>query len=186
MSKGIQATVWNGRLSFHKLPSTKHDILVLADGAHNPASAATLSAYIASTLARVSAASRNITLTYVLALSHSPPKTPLQTLSQLLPTTTPNIKLNIALLRFTPPEGMPWVKSVPPSDLASVAASLCPGANIWEAPDDQPPEGQLKKALEWAGDHQTSEDDTVLEGMVVVAGSLYLVANFYRLLQDAA
>ncbi|RDB29740.1 hypothetical protein Hypma_013815 [Hypsizygus marmoreus] len=45
-----------------------------------------------------------ITITYVLSLSHSPPKTPLQTLSPILPPTLPQsvnqtVKVNVACLR---------------------------------------------------------------------------------------
>ncbi|THH27760.1 hypothetical protein EUX98_g6429 [Antrodiella citrinella] len=200
---GIQSTVWNGRLSFHKLPTgqEKQDLLVLADGAHNPASSTTLSAYITDVFARVlsdpwstsSAEKRSITLTYILSLSHSPPKTPLQTLTPLLPPTLPahasskiDVKVNVAFLRFTPPEGMPWVKSVPPSKLRSVVASLCPEAQVWSAADDAPLDGQLKEALEWTKERHLSGDGTVGEGMVVLAGSLYLVADFYRLLRESA
>jgi len=192
---GIQFTVWNGRLSFHKLPTTltNQDVLVLADGAHNPASAATLSAYLNDVLSRIlshstSGAKRSITLTYVLALSHSPPKTPLQTLTPILPPTPTyasekvDVKVNVALLRFTPPDGMPWVKSVPPSDLQSIVTSLCPNAQVWCAADDAPPEGQLEQALKWTSEQHVGKDEKVGEGMIVLAGSLYLVADFYRLL----
>lgn len=204
--KGIQSTVWNGRLSFHKLPASfdstdtshaKQDLLVLADGAHNPASSATLSAYIEKVISQVLSSSsvtepRTITLTYILSLSHSPPKTPLQTLFPLLPTSLPSlppnidVKINVALLRFTPPEGMPWVKSVPPSELQTVVASLCPEAQIWAALDDASPEGQLQEALKWASGRHMREAGRAVEGMVVLAGSLYLVADFYRLLGESS
>ncbi|KAH8104847.1 Mur ligase [Cristinia sonorae] len=190
-SKGIRSTVWNGRLSFHKLstPQSNKDLLVLADGAHNPASSATLGAYITDLLSRISNAEsaepRTITLTYILSLSHSPPKTPLQTLSPLLPPTfsSSNIRLisNVALLRFTPPEGMPWVKSVSPSDLKSTITSLAPEAEVWVASDEASPEGQLKEVFGWVGEKHARAE----EGLVVVAGSLYLVADFYRLLGES-
>ena len=199
--RGIQSTTWSGRLSFHKVPapvaltSTKQDILVLVDGAHNPASSATLSAYVTGVLSRVLNDSPRthpgiMSISFILALSHSPPKTPLQTLTPLLPPTlpitTPNgvrLRLNIALVRFTPPEGMPWVKSVPPSDLRSVVSSLCPDAQIWSANDDDAPEGQVDEAVKWATAQQIGSDGTVSEGMIVLAGSLYLVADFYRFLE---
>ncbi|EIM86093.1 Mur ligase, partial [Stereum hirsutum FP-91666 SS1] len=91
LAAGIKAAGWPGRLSFHSLPVSAR-ITVLADGAHNPASSSTLASYISHLLSSSSATHtssnpprpRTIHLIYILALSHSPPKTPLQTLSQLL------------------------------------------------------------------------------------------------------
>lgn len=216
VSRGIRNATWPGRLSFHRfsitIPSaTSHsdsreqDVIILADGAHNSASATTLSRYISDFVGdilsagpRTSATSapshspRHIALTYVLSLSHSPPKTPFETLSPLLP--PPNVtsnsdvalKIGVALTRFTPPEGMPWVKSIPPAELKDVVASLAPNAQIYCPLDgestDRP--NQLEQALKWAGEQQISGDGQIGEGLIVVAGSLYLVADFYRLLMQ--
>ncbi|KAF9461739.1 Mur ligase [Collybia nuda] len=174
VSEGIKSVRWPGRLSFHELPAS----VVLADGAHNPASSTTLGAYITHLLS-LSEKDKTINITYVLSLSHSPPKTPLQTLAPILPPklpTNPNItlKVNVAVLRFTPPEGMPWVKSVPPSVLGDVVAELAPEAGLWVAEEDS--NDQLENALTWAADVGQG-------GLVVLAGSLYLVADFYRLIE---
>ncbi|PSR71965.1 hypothetical protein PHLCEN_2v12175 [Hermanssonia centrifuga] len=198
---GIRRTRWPGRLSLHtislpvQLPgnndiSTKtHDALILVDGAHNPASSATLSSFINGLVAPIlsttaTSTRRAITLTYLLGLSHSPPKTPLQTLAPLLsihPQSGVGIKIRIGLLRFTPPEGMPWVKSEKPSDLKQVVSSIFPDAELWASDDDDPPEGQLLNALNWAGEKDNGEQGRPQEGLIIVAGSLYLVADFYRL-----
>jgi folylpolyglutamate synthase/dihydrofolate synthase len=176
VSEGIRSVRWPGRLSFHHLPTS----VVLADGAHNPASSATLGAYITHLLS-LAGKNKTITITYVLSLSHSPPKTPLQTLSPILPPTLPaksdiKLKVNVAVLRFTPPEGMPWVKSVPPSVLREVVTELVPDAGLWVS--DEESTDQLEDALKWAEDKG---------GLIVLAGSLYLVADFYRLIgKDAA
>ncbi|EDR03251.1 uncharacterized protein LACBIDRAFT_152448, partial [Laccaria bicolor S238N-H82] len=126
VAEGIRKTRWPGRLSFHIVPASDNkSLVVLADGAHNPASSATLGAYVTELLSSLDTSSSRtqVTITYILALSHSPPKTPLQTLSPLLP---PKLNSNIdaavevAVLRFSPPEGMPWVKPVPLQELAGV------------------------------------------------------------------
>jgi len=52
---------------------------ILVDGAHNPASAHTLGAYISDLQSPTIAP-----ITYILALSHSPPKTPYDTLTPIL------------------------------------------------------------------------------------------------------
>ncbi|THH19096.1 hypothetical protein EW146_g2014 [Bondarzewia mesenterica] len=201
LSSGIEKTVWPGRLSFHDVPlhilsrvgsqkSGSQDLsnqgmTVLADGAHNPSSSSTLAAYISHLLGGL-IGTRTIHLTYILALSHSPPKMPIQTLSPLfslpLPPNT-QVRFSVAVLGFTPVEGMPWVQPVPPFDLARVVHDLAPGADIWQPKNDQESiESQLRQALKWAGEKQSGGGDPSL---VVLAGSLYLVADFYRLLQDA-
>ncbi|KIL61925.1 hypothetical protein M378DRAFT_814098 [Amanita muscaria Koide BX008] len=204
---GIRATRWPGRLSFHTIDiaTAGHKrAVVLLDGAHNSASSQTLSDYlvhIVSTLSRgprhptekstraLPPSPRRLRLTYILALSHSPPKTPLETLSPLLPFRSPSadhsiqVTTRLALLRFTPPDGMPWVKSVSPSELRQVASLLAPDTETWvasEAENENSGEqgcADLSAALKWAVDGRHGEDDN----LVVLAGSLYLVADFYRL-----
>jgi dihydrofolate synthase len=94
------------------------------------------------------------------------------------------IRVQVALLRFTPPEGMPWVRSESPTAVKDTVVSLIPEADIWVSADENsaPPE-DLKKALNWAAKGQTSVHSGAEEGLIIVAGSLYLVADFYRLLQ---
>ncbi|KAF8896800.1 Mur ligase [Gymnopilus junonius] len=179
IAQGIAATRWPGRLSFHTLSVPLQDghqkkLVVLADGAHNPASAETLGAYITHLLSLSQSSTSSpltttVPITYILALSHSPPKTPLQTLSPILPPTLPHPPPPLPLL--LPLHGMPWIKSVPPTELKAVVQSLVPhlgeGGDVWVASEDI----------------SSLEDALKREGMVVLAGSLYLVADFYRLLE---
>ncbi|KAG6909660.1 hypothetical protein DXG01_016240 [Tephrocybe rancida] len=184
VSQGIKTVHWPGRLSFHRVPveparGISRPLVVLADGAHNPASTTTLGAYITRLLSFPDIGS-SLNLTYILSLSYSPPKTPLQTLIPILPPTLPphsslKINLKVACLRFTSPEGMPWVKPVPPVELRGVVATLAPDADVWVADEGSP--NQLPQALEWAAKGDGN-------GLVVVAGSLYLVADFYRFLNQ--
>ncbi|KAJ7758159.1 Mur ligase [Mycena maculata] len=175
IAQGIRSVKWPGRLSFHTLNSPP--LTVLVDGAHNPASAKTLAAYLSHLVTLRHDNQRPLSLTYILALSHSPPKTPRETLAPLLPFDAPKdvqVDVSVALLRFTPPDGMPWVTSVPPTDLQAVVKSLAPGAETWVDATDAP--GGLQRALDWAAERRGDGD-----GLVVLAGSLYLVADFYRL-----
>ena len=186
----------------------KYPLIVLVDGAHNSASAKTLGGYIASlldlTLESASSPSPlttiNINITYILALSHSPPKTPLQTLSPIFlpkvssqsPCTILNVKTSVALLRFRPPEGMPWVKPVPPKEMEEVVRSLVPDAELRAFEDSMSPSSsncELKDALRWAAqqgsvDPLSPEGHGISSSLIVLAGSLYLVADFYRLLES--
>ena len=201
VARGIKATRWPGRLSFHAitLPETEtyrpnQPLAVLADGAHNPASSATLATFIKSLLNRLTPGMgiqpNTICITYILALSHSPPKTPHDTLSPLFSpsilthpfSSDVRVKINVALVRFTPPEGMPWVKSVPPSELRQTVLEAAPGVDTW-APDDDGDtsiENHLSDALTWAAIKHEQDVGDNGEGFVVLAGSLYLVADLYR------
>lgn len=212
VSQGVQSTRWPGRLSFHTVhlpihaPASSapaHEYLVLADGAHNSASAKTLASFVDDMLYAITkspedtspscpAEARTITLTYLLALSHSPPKTPQQTLTPLLSLNRNllephvNVVTRVGLLRFTPPQGMPWVKSEPPAEVREVVRSLLPDAEIW-APDETNElsgEEQLCNALNWVAERQLQDArKKESEGVIIIAGSLYLVADFYRMLQ---
>ncbi|KAJ7781740.1 Mur ligase [Mycena maculata] len=166
IAQGIRSVKWPGRLSFHTLNPPPFTVLV--DGAHNPASAKTLAVYLSHLVTlRHDNSQRPLSLTYILALSHSPPKTPRETLAPLLPFDAPKdvqVDVSVALLRFTPPDGMPWVTSVLPTDLQAVVKSLAPGAETWTDVTDAP--GGLQRALDWAAERRGDDD-----GLVVLAGS---------------
>lgn len=83
---------------------------------------------------------------------------------------------------------MPWVRAEAPSDLKPIVASLLPQAEIWTASDEtRAPIGEnLPAVIDWAAQGQRNEAGAVSEGLIVVAGSLYLVADFYRLLSSQA
>ncbi|GJE88372.1 folylpolyglutamate synthase-like protein [Phanerochaete sordida] len=199
-----------------------HEFVVLADGAHNAAASARLASFIGDALTAVTrplqppsptlaargpmepAATpqprdtprRTLSLTYVLALSHSPPKTPLETLTPLLALDTPalgahvRVITRVALPRFTPPHDMPWVASERPSALRDVVRALLPGAEVWTPEHEDRDVGgpQLRAALNWAAENHLRDaeaDGGEGEGFIVIAGSLYLVADFYRVLSTA-
>ncbi|KAF7299595.1 Mur ligase [Mycena chlorophos] len=171
IADGIRNTRWAGRLSFHAYPP----LLVLADGAHNPASAVTLGAYLSELLAPLP---KPISLTYILSLSAAPQKSPIDTLAPLFALASQEgIDIGAALVGFSPPEGMPWVRAVPQSELVETVKALHPAVDSWSAPPDTADE--LKSALDWATRRHEGK-----AGLAVVAGSLYLVADFYRLLEQ--
>ncbi|KAI6129978.1 Mur ligase [Pisolithus croceorrhizus] len=189
---GIECASWPGRLSFHTMPrpvtpgSTRNPLVLLVDGAHNPASSEALASYISLITPYIHSPSRILHITYILALSHSPPKTPEQTLFPLLPprSRTGNpVTVSIAVLRFHPPDGMPWVKAISPSKLRAAVLSLVTNANVWAAQDDELVDDQLQRALEWTELQAAQTQDEGGEHLAVLAGSLYLVADFYRLMK---
>jgi folylpolyglutamate synthase len=155
-------------------------LVVLVDGAHNPASASVLASYISHLVKStpIGDDSEELNLTFILALSHSPPKTPSQTLSPLLSFERPrDVKINVsaAALEFTPVEGMPWVHPVPSSEIREVIEDIDRDINVWA-----PGKGErvnVANALLWAHEEQRRRGG---KGLVCVAGSLYIVGDFYR------
>ena len=187
VAAGVRSTSWVGRLSFHEVPLMKlglpdakdGSLVVLVDGAHNPASASVLASYLSHLLKSTPAgSSEELNLTLLLALSDSPPKTPSQTLTPLLSFERPTgVKINVraAALEFTPVDGMPWVHPVPSSEIRDVIREIDGGISLWI-----PREGEresVANALLWAHEEHKKKGG---KGLVCIAGSLYLVADFYR------
>ncbi|TFK66612.1 Mur ligase [Pluteus cervinus] len=219
ITKGIESVRWPGRLSFHSVPTPdapdSQELVVLADGAHNAASAATLSAYITHLLSHLhppeTTRPRRLNLIYILGLSHSPPKTPLETLSPLFPPTLPNnghqldVQISVAILPFIPPTDMPWIKIEPSVNIRTtinqlftpdqvekfglqVRDFLQPNSTAAAQTEthitntELPLNGALVEALKWASSASHRDQDEGGMCLVIVAGSLYLVADFYRYL----
>ncbi|KIY71727.1 Mur ligase [Cylindrobasidium torrendii FP15055 ss-10] len=167
---GIENTTWRGRLSFQAVTTPRGELPVLVDGAHNQASAETLAAYLTNLLHNYPS-DQEIELTFILSLSHSPPKRPLDTLAPLFPLGAPrNIRTKAILLEFSPPEGMPWIKCEDIDVVKNTILELAPGTDITLLQSSG--EEGLVEALALA---RTEKDS-----LAVVAGSLYLVSDFYR------
>lgn len=156
---GLRQAYWPGRLSWHTLPSPGQgrDLVVLVDGAHNAASAKALAAYIGS----LETPTRPI---FILSLSHSSSKLPITTLEPLLQPAD-----CIITTSFSPVQDMPWVRPVDPQEITAAAKSLVsPDGQVYAATD-------LYSALAHAKELVDNK-----RNFIVVAGSLYLVADFYR------
>ncbi|KAI9465453.1 Mur ligase [Lactarius psammicola] len=189
IAAGVRSTSWIGRLSLHDVPLSRlrparvgtdgleETLAVLVDGAHNPSSASALASYMSRLFE--SANSEDLKLVFILALSHSPPKTPLQTLSPLLSFKRPSnmrISVSAAALEFTPVEGMPWVQPVPSEEIREVIREIDGDINLWIPKDGE--RSSIANALMWAHEEEKVNRGN---GLVCLAGSLYLVADFYRL-----
>lgn len=129
---------------------------LLLDGAHNPASIRELASFLSSLPpART---------TFILALSA--PRDPTTLLQPLL--AIPNIdEVQVIGTEFTPPDGMPWVAPVKSSDIAQAACDAGVRAQSTSS---------FKEAL------QLVKSNTGVR--VVVCGSLYLIADVYRHMEE--
>lgn len=151
IASGLSKTAWPGRLEWVECNVQGRHMQILADGAHNAASVEALARYL-----------EDIQLphprSFVLSLSFTQGKSTLGTLKPLLRKGD-----RVAVVGFGAVEGMPWVIPVESGDIKSTAEVL--GANVSTCLD-------LVDALSWAGDGS---------GPIVVCGSLYLIADLYRL-----
>jgi folylpolyglutamate synthase/dihydrofolate synthase len=165
MQRGVELTRWEGRCSWiqYKVPNTDRSVPILVDGAHNADSAKTLRSYIDELDIPV-----GIKVHCVISLSSSPGKTPESVLRPLLGKGD-----KVTLIDFTTPvEGMPWVKPGSKGEVRDVVSTLISGE---AALVEQPGVEGLKGILSAVGGDE----------LVVVCGSLYLVADVYRLASSA-
>jgi folylpolyglutamate synthase len=165
LAAGIANTRWEGRCSWLAWRDGNTTVPILADGAHNADSAATLRAYIDGL------ALPDRPRTFVLSLSANPGKTPHSVLAPLL---RPGDR--VALVDFTTPvEGMPWIRPANKADVRAAAEAL-QASEITDIPGAGPQ--AVANALRWA----QSDWNARGPGLTVVCGSLYLVADAYRLI----
>ena len=158
----IQNINWPGRLQTVDVRSvTGRSEIVLLDGAHNVQSAEVLGLYVDKRLRK----STN-KVTWVLAASQG------KELEGILkPLLHPGDC--VAAVKFGPVDGMPWVEPMAPQDILTAASAS--GVDVTQLYNA---EGSVSGALRWAA--------TVANGgPIVIAGSLYLVSDVLRLLQDA-
>lgn len=166
---GLQKTQWRGRCSWIKLSGSKvgttSEIPLLVDGAHNESAATSLMNYIDSIRT-------DEPIVFVIGLSHSPPKTPLSVLRPMLSRIRKTDKV-LPVQFSTPVAGMPWISNVSGHDIR--AAAIACGLSKGQVLDiDLPRTLSLHDGVELAVRGQKW-------GFVVVTGSLYLVADAYRL-----
>lgn len=177
LRSGILETKWAGRLE--RITLYNPSVSVTVDGAHNRASATALQDYLLHTTRTyrtglLQSHCEREPRVFIIGLSQAPMKEPADTLSPLL---HPGDK--VAIVPFNDVEDMPWVKNVPSQDLATVAKSLTKNGEV-EVFDETSPDrrfdlSRLTRALRWAAERVKSNED------IILAGSLYLVADFYRL-----
>ncbi|CDW97305.1 hypothetical protein [Sporisorium scitamineum] len=173
--EAINAVQWAGRCSWHKVDGKD----VLVDGAHNESSALALREYVDGCLAaralsvpdgkgksKSKVGTQQFEVTYIFAFSEG--KDYEAMVHALLDRPGALVeRQNVALTTFSPPEGMPWVRSVELADSLATLKRVTQTVDVGELRTFDCVDG----AMEWA---------KLTKGPVVVAGSLYLVADTYR------
>ncbi|CAG7851377.1 Dihydrofolate synthetase Short=DHFS [Serendipita indica DSM 11827] len=165
ITQGVKLVRWAGRLEFLEFASSSGKrLLLLVDGAHNSASMQSLRRYIDDN--HLNAHSP----VFIVALSESPPKTPTETLGPLL-----RAGDRVYVTRFSPVEDMPWVRPTSPDEVAESAKTLVgPTGMVWTS-EGESSIGNLEALTE------ILERVATESSFAIVVGSLYLVADIYRL-----
>ncbi|PVF94722.1 FolC bifunctional protein [Serendipita vermifera] len=169
IERGVSKTRWPGRLNFFQYQRSPNQTLtILADGAHNPSSAIALRTFIDS----LRIEPRDVS--FIVALSHSPPKVPSDTLKEMIRPGNAVIPVD-----FSPVEDMPWVVPVNIREMETACQQLVgPTGTILGSHEEKTGNKnsikRLRDALDRAADHSK---------VAVVAGSLYLIADLFRLIE---
>lgn len=158
-----------GRLSWLNISdsstsSSRNAKPVLIDGAHNPQSAETLSAYVEKHIRRDEGS-----VTWIIAVSMQDGKDAEGMLRTLV--RPGDVVLCVA---FSRRPTMPWVEPVDPSLLRQTALKL--GVTSLDFAETDKREGSLARGMAEAASR---------DGPAVLAGSLYLVGDAYRLYGDS-
>ncbi|QKX56382.1 uncharacterized protein TRUGW13939_03483 [Talaromyces rugulosus] len=150
---------WPGRLQFLSLePLVSRTNPILLDGAHNGQSSGVLGQFVDRKLRQ-----NDQCVTWVISISHG------KLWPEILePLIRPGD--SVAVVAFGPVEGMPWVKATDTDSLASEIRTM-PGVSSVESFGSDIP-----GAITWAS-------GSANEGPLVIAGSLYLVSDIFRLLR---
>ncbi|KAI6084627.1 FolC bifunctional protein [Hypoxylon rubiginosum] len=161
LASAARNMVWPGRLqwlSIEKITRRKENVLL--DGAHNPQSAEVLAAFVEKHLR-----SLNRPITWILAATQG------KDVSEMFKLLLRDGD-SIAAVEFGPVDQMPWVKPTNSTALLE-AAKKCSFtfSTQFDASTD------VRSALKWA-------TQMANEGPLVIAGSLYLVSDIFKLLRS--
>ena len=184
---GFALVKWPGRLSLLQMPAAKFSsppatigscsddndksaVSILADGAHNHAAAIALRAHVEH-LRSVSGPCRPVC--WVLGFTREGISRP------NLSNTLVDEQDQVWFVPFTPPYGMPWIKPADPDSCLAILQSTKRSSSQDEnpGPNRMIAFPSLEDALSFRS--QQKQHDTTL---TVVCGSLYLVADLYRIL----
>ncbi|KAG0255428.1 hypothetical protein BG011_005119 [Mortierella polycephala] len=181
--KGIKDTVWPGRLQWLEAKDAPSEIQgrMLIDGAHNPAAAMALRSF-------VDGATAASTSTAMAPLTSSPRKThwimgftkgkDIEEMFDILFVGPHSSQDTFSAVEFSPPEGMPWVSPILSREVCERLTRQ--QERVYGREEDRLSSVydfglDLGAALESVGKQRQDGD------VVVLCGSLYLVADLFRM-----
>jgi len=184
--QGIRGTVWPGRLQWiHCATGPKYlhgDLLV--DGAHNPAAAIALRKYLDQYLTASGSSEDGTpvskrTIFWIMAFTKGKDIEEMFEIlfpeSELSPSSSSVVENSFSAVEFSPPEGMPWVSPIATSEVCTRLESQQQKLALSSVKSIKGYGRDLAAALTDVGSKQKNQD------VVILCGSLYLVADLMRL-----
>ncbi|KAF9901887.1 hypothetical protein EC991_005589 [Linnemannia zychae] len=176
--QGIRDTVWPGRLQWIDGESAPQEVKgrLLVDGAHNPPAAIALRTYIDQCVSELSSTSPTPRIHWIMAFTMG--KDVEEMFDILFSKTSKSAGGDtFSAVEFSAPEGMPWVSPIPAQEVCDRLEKQQERTHIQEEDRIRSRAfgSDLKAALEWVGQQRQGAD------IVVLCGSLYLVADLFRL-----
>ncbi|KAG0360528.1 Mur ligase [Gamsiella multidivaricata] len=178
--QGIRNTVWPGRLQWIEGPNAPREVQgrILVDGAHNPAAAIALRSFVDEHITSLSSGHDSRRIHWIMAFTKG--KDIEEMFDVLFSVGSSHVQSGqdtFSAVEFSSPEGMPWVSPIP-------AQEVC--QRLQRQQERVHGEGKgclvvrefgadLRAALERVGRDRQAGD------VVVLCGSLYLVADLFRL-----
>lgn len=168
-------TIWPGRVQEISIACiTKHEPLIILDGAHNTESAEAL----ANTIQNKAGNSQQIV--WVIAASQGKDiRSMLELFMSVQSKSSREFCSCVIATKFGDVDGMPWVKAMSPAEILdqvrSVVRDVLPSRTVTFHTADPDLRGALNDACEYA---------RAMDGLVVVAGSLYLVGDVLRMVRE--
>ncbi|KAK3847855.1 MAG: Mur ligase [Linnemannia gamsii] len=176
--QGIMNTVWPGRLQWIDSENAPQEVQgrLLVDGAHNPAAAIALRTYVDECISKLSSVSPTPRIHWIMAFTTG--KDVEEMFDILFSKTSKTTGGDtFSAVEFSAPEGMPWVSPIPAQEVCDRLEKQQERTHIQEEDRIRSRAfgSDLRAALEWAGQQRQGAD------VVVLCGSLYLVADLFRL-----
>ncbi|KAG0085912.1 hypothetical protein BGZ93_005966 [Podila epicladia] len=184
IQQGIKSTDWPGRLQWIEPPTAPARVRgrMLIDGAHNPAAASALRAYVDEYLGSVVKQNKGKGDTttprthWIMAFTRGKD---IEEMFEILfsPPTTgrPECRDTFSAVEFSVPEGMPWVSPIGSEEVCARLEALQAKRGGGSKMVARGFGTDLDGALAWVGSQRGEAD------VVVLCGSLYLVADLFRL-----
>ncbi|KAI8604157.1 Mur ligase [Dissophora ornata] len=180
--QGIRDTVWPGRLQWLEVEDAPKEVRgrMLIDGAHNPAAAIALRSFVDGYIASLRGLTSGSLPRIHWIMGFTKGKDIEEMFDILFSTDSDKDRDGrdtFSAVEFSPPEGMPWVSPIPATE---VCERLRRQQERMHALEEDRLEvhgfgSDLKAGLGWVGKQRREGD------VVVLCGSLYLVADLLRL-----
>ncbi|KAG0314526.1 folylpolyglutamate synthase [Dissophora globulifera] len=186
--QGIRNTIWPGRLQWLETANAPREVRgrMLLDGAHNPAAAIKLRSFLdklkGSLSDSITQSGSRPRIHWIMAFTRG------KDIEEMFEILFSKSKEDTGVgskeseggdtfsaVEFSPPEGMPWVSPIPAQEVCERLRQQQEQDHKQKRMEVQGFGADLRAALEWVG-NQRGQDD-----VVVLCGSLYLVADLLRL-----